>query len=72
MSSNQIHTFAIGHVHGRADLLKALLDEIGKNTSRLIATYRVIFLGDIIDRGSDSRKAMDLVVKTLMAVPPRG
>ncbi|MEH7870198.1 metallophosphoesterase family protein [Rhizobium laguerreae] len=69
MSSKHIHTFAIGDVHGRADLLKALLDEIDKKASRLVSTYRVVFLGDIIDRGPDSRKAMDLVARTLAEVP---
>ncbi|MBY5809636.1 hypothetical protein ELI20_08570 [Rhizobium ruizarguesonis] len=72
MSSKHIHTFAIGDVHGRADLLKALLDEIAKMANRLIGTYRVIFLGDIIDRGPDSRKAMDLVAKTWWQSRARG
>lgn len=69
MSSNQIHTFAIGDVHGRADLLKALLSDIAKKASRLVDGYRVIFLGEIIDRGPGSRKALGLVAETLSTVP---
>ncbi|MGO8595599.1 metallophosphoesterase [Rhizobium ruizarguesonis] len=58
-------TYAIGDVHGRADLLGATLKFI-ENEHRAAPTgYRVIFLGDIIDRGADSRAAMDLVVAEL-------
>lgn len=63
-----IHTFAIGDIHGRADLLRALLDAISSRASRSGFTYRVVFLGDVIDRGPDSRKAMDMVANTLKSV----
>ncbi|NTG27183.1 metallophosphoesterase [Agrobacterium rhizogenes] len=41
---------AIGDVHGRADLLDALLSHLRKDSLRTSKPYRVIFLGDIIDR----------------------
>lgn len=59
-------TYAIGDVHGRADLLAALLDYIEKHRA---PNSRIVFLGDIIDRGPESRQAMDLVVETLAADP---
>lgn len=60
-------TYAIGDVHGRADLLEPLLESIDRETPG--ADPRVIFLGDIIDRGPDSREAMDLVHMTLERWP---
>lgn len=62
------HIFAIGDVHGRADLLGPLLDYIDV-ASRSSYESRVIFLGDIFDRGPQSREAMDLVVETLKRMP---
>ncbi|MDW9668741.1 serine/threonine protein phosphatase [Sinorhizobium meliloti] len=58
-------TYAIGDVHGRADLLAVLLSQIEQENSSDPNGYRVIFLGDIIDRGPDSRPAMDLVAGEL-------
>lgn len=58
-------TYAIGDVHGRADLLEATLAFIENENRTAPLGYRVIFLGDIIDRGPDSRQAMDLVVAEL-------
>ncbi|MGV4796255.1 metallophosphoesterase [Rhizobium sp. F40D2] len=58
-------TYAIGDVHGRADLLGATLKFIEKENRAAPTGYRVIFLGDIIDRGPDSREAMNLVVAEL-------
>ncbi|WP_276120044.1 metallophosphoesterase [Pararhizobium qamdonense] len=52
---------AIGDVHGRADLLEKQLDF----AARKIESYRVLFLGDIIDRGPDSHEAMALVAQEL-------
>ncbi|WP_052182816.1 metallophosphoesterase [Rhizobium sp. YS-1r] len=64
-----VHTFAIGDVHGRADLLRALLDGISKQAECLGIVYRIVFLGDIVDRGPDSRQAMNLVAETLKQIP---
>lgn len=47
--------YAIGDIHGRADLLDALLDQIGRDdAARPLADTMLIFLGDLIDRGPDS------------------
>ncbi|QDG93251.1 serine/threonine protein phosphatase [Rhizobium sp. NIBRBAC000502774] len=63
------HTFAIGDVHGCAALLGELLNAIKIKALEESLDYRVVFLGDIIDRGPDSRAAMDLVVAALRDVP---
>ena len=57
--------YAIGDVHGRADLLRALLAHIGREAP----DGMVIFLGDLIDRGPDSCGVLDLVAAHLRANP---
>lgn len=56
-------TFAVGDIHGCLDELRSLLDQIEAYT----ATGRVIFLGDLIDRGPNSRGVVELI----MAGPKR-
>lgn len=55
--------YAIGDVHGCHDLLRALLDRIGDHYAALepAAALHIVFLGDIIDRGPDSFKVMELL-----------
>ncbi|WP_189522165.1 MULTISPECIES: metallophosphoesterase [unclassified Mesorhizobium] len=62
-------TYAIGDVHGRADLLEVLLATIAGDAHASDAEPRVLFLGDIVDRGPASREAMDLVCNTLARWP---
>lgn len=50
--------FAIGDVHGCADELRALLQKLPLRRDSL-----VIFLGDYIDRGPDSRGVVDTVLE---------
>jgi serine/threonine protein phosphatase 1 len=60
--------YAIGDIHGRLDLLDELLAMIeGDNAARPASQDRLIFLGDLIDRGPDSKA----VVERLMAVKAR-
>jgi serine/threonine protein phosphatase 1 len=49
--------FAIGDVHGQAKTLAAVLDAIGA-VPRRAAQRRLIFLGDLIDRGPESLTAI--------------
>lgn len=57
--------YAMGDIHGRADLLDAMLAEIER---RAVADAReagppiLLFLGDYIDRGPDSARVLDLLV----------
>jgi serine/threonine protein phosphatase 1 len=55
--------YAIGDVHGRADLLDALLARIDADLARRpIAQSTQIFLGDYIDRGPHSRQVIDMLI----------
>jgi len=53
--------FAVGDVHGRRDLLDALLSEAAREP-KLRERRIIIFLGDLIDRGPDSLGAVDLAI----------
>ncbi|MGE4218219.1 MAG: metallophosphoesterase family protein [Alphaproteobacteria bacterium] len=55
----------MGDVHGECRLLEALLEEIGRDAAGLGATPRrtVVFLGDYVDRGPDSRGVVDLLLQ---------
>jgi serine/threonine protein phosphatase 1 len=55
--------YAVGDVHGRADLLFSLLLRIDDDLSaRPNADSVHVFLGDYIDRGPDSRQVIDLLI----------
>ena len=56
--------YAIGDVHGRLDLLSPLLRVIEDDISSVKSDQRplIIFLGDYIDRGPESRAVVDQVI----------
>lgn len=54
--------YAIGDVHGRADLLRALHALILEDAANAPPEKTVIYLGDYVDRGLHSREVLDLVV----------
>ncbi|MBF0110627.1 MAG: serine/threonine protein phosphatase [Magnetococcales bacterium] len=56
-----LRIYAVGDIHGRADLLGHLLDLINVDALAIPATTRkmAIFLGDYIDRGDHSREVID-------------
>lgn len=54
-------TIAVGDIHGRADLLERLLEHV----HAFHPNARVVFLGDIIDRGPDSKDCLDMVASEL-------
>lgn len=61
--------YAVGDVHGRADLLDRLLAELAEDArARPVARVVVVFLGDYVDRGPESRQ----VVERLLAGPGEG
>ncbi len=64
-----LHTFAIGDIHGRADLLEEMLSGISGKARDEGIDYRIVFLGDIMDRGPESLRALDLVIRTLRDRP---
>ncbi|WP_018996651.1 metallophosphoesterase family protein [Hirschia maritima] len=57
--------YAIGDIHGRADLLKKLMEKIREDVAKSNdpeTRNAVVFLGDYIDRGFQSRQVIDLLV----------
>ncbi|MGX1198702.1 serine/threonine protein phosphatase 1 [Parvibaculum sp. MBR-TMA-1.3b-4.2] len=58
--------YAIGDIHGRADLLEGLLARIEKDARDFSGRKVIVFLGDYVDRGMDSRAVLD----RLVAGPP--
>jgi serine/threonine protein phosphatase 1 len=58
-----MRVYAVGDVHGRADLLARLFSEIDADLKAHPAPQAIqVFLGDYIDRGPDSREVLDLLV----------
>jgi serine/threonine protein phosphatase 1 len=60
--------YAIGDVHGRADLLAELWDRLARDVAARRDGRRpcLVMLGDYVDRGPDSRGVLD----RLMGAPP--
>ena len=57
----------IGDVHGRRDLLEALLEQI--DTRAAGQPFRLIFVGDLVDRGPASADVLALVFARCQATP---
>jgi serine/threonine protein phosphatase 1 len=54
--------YAIGDVHGRLDLLRRLLATLEADAAGPApSAVRIVFLGDLIDRGPHSRQVLELV-----------
>jgi serine/threonine protein phosphatase 1 len=61
-------TYAIGDIHGQIDLLRAAHERIAADMAREGLHVPVVHLGDLVDRGPDSRG----VVEFLLAGEQRG
>lgn len=60
--------YAIGDVHGRLDLLTALQEMIARDAAAAGAERNlVVYLGDYIDRGPDSRGVIDRLIDAPLA-----
>jgi serine/threonine protein phosphatase 1 len=55
-------TYAVGDVHGRADLLNSMLEAIAKDADSLRRPARVVLLGDLVNRGHQSKDVLDLLL----------
>lgn len=55
--------YAIGDVHGRMDLLARMLDRIDDEIARNAPSdWRIVLLGDLVDRGPWSRQVIDCLL----------
>jgi serine/threonine protein phosphatase 1 len=59
--SPEAEVFVVGDIHGRSDLLAALIDEAAREP-KLRDKRAIVFLGDLVDRGPDSLGAIDLAM----------
>lgn len=58
--------YAVGDIHGRLDLLDALLDQITRDADDAPNLVKsLIFLGDYIDRGPDSARVIERLINGL-------
>ena len=63
-----IRIYAIGDIHGRADLLAQIFARIDAHEAYRPAVRPVhVLLGDYIDRGPASREVLDLLIKRTRA-----
>ena len=59
--------YAIGDVHGRLDLLKRLLGRIQEDAAQAKAARKsLVYLGDYVDRGPESKGVIDLLLSRPM------
>jgi serine/threonine protein phosphatase 1 len=66
--SEQVRLYAVGDIHGRADLLEKINRKIDAHLEKnACARHLRIFLGDYVDRGPDSRG----VIEGLIAIEQR-
>ena len=62
--------YAIGDIHGYAETLGRLHDEIDKDiAARPIEQAKIIYLGDYIDRGPDSKGVIDMILARQEILP---
>jgi serine/threonine protein phosphatase 1 len=61
--------YAIGDIHGRSDLLDRLMGLIHRDLRSYRGTPTLIFIGDYVDRGSDSRGVIDILLDTAARFP---
>lgn len=57
--------FAVGDIHGRADLLERMLDRLEQETASEEAV--VVFLGDYVDRGPSSAGVINILLERAKA-----
>lgn len=58
-------TYIIGDIHGCLEMVERLLDKIGWDPGK----DRLIFLGDYIDRGKNSKGVLDLLIEISISSP---
>ena len=60
-----LRVYALSDIHGCADLLDRAFDRIDSDVAQHhVARVGLVFLGDYVDRGPDSRRVIDLILAT--------
>jgi len=60
---NGIRVYAIGDIHGRADLLDQMFKRIDSDFAQAPVSHHIeVFLGDYVDRGPASRQVLELLI----------
>jgi len=59
--------YCIGDIHGRLDLLEELHQQIRADAADFDGSKGVVYLGDFIDRGAQSRQVIDLLIEQPLA-----
>jgi serine/threonine protein phosphatase 1 len=54
--------YAIGDIHGRADLLEQLHEKIAADAENFSGKKTIVYLGDYIDRGEQSCQVIDILL----------
>jgi serine/threonine protein phosphatase 1 len=59
-----LRIYAVGDLHGRRDLLERMQARIARDLdARPVADWRVIYLGDYIDRGAESAQVLAMLAE---------
>ncbi len=59
-----VRVYAIGDIHGRSDLLRIMQGRIQKDLeARPVDDAIVVYIGDYVDRGPDSKGVIDALIK---------
>ncbi len=63
--------YAVGDVHGRVDLLNRILEMIARDVAshQDYRAAKIIFLGDYIDRGDNSKEVLDVLMGVRNELP---
>jgi serine/threonine protein phosphatase 1 len=54
------YTYAVGDIHGRLDLLRSAVESIVAHAAG--RRFRIVFLGDYVDRGPESRGVVEFLI----------
>jgi serine/threonine protein phosphatase 1 len=55
--------YAVGDIHGRLDLLNELMELVRADAKATSAAPQLVFLGDYVDRGPDSKGVLDRLIE---------
>jgi serine/threonine protein phosphatase 1 len=63
-----VRVYAVGDIHGHADLARRTLDYIAEDARTAPERKYLVFVGDYVDRGPDSRGVIELLMRGLPGI----